>query len=234
MTNKLNSIVLLLPEITKGMKSVGSKALLNINKKLTVLDHQILYIKKYYKNTPIKIITGFDNDRIIKSINKYSNIDIFYHQDYQNYNQSEFILRYIKKHKPNNFLLINNGVLLKEKLNININRPSLFFLPKKKEGFNLGSNLQSNAKYLFYNLEYQWTECAFFDQKTINVVDKISKGKKIQNLFLFELINLLLERNLNIDFTPISNSKNILKINISADIQRTKNFYEKNLFAKYQ
>jgi hypothetical protein len=233
MMNKLNNIVLLLPEITKGMKSIGSKALLNINKKITVLDHQILYIKKYYKNTPIKIITGFDNDRIIESTNKYSHTEIFYHPDYYKYNQSEFIIRYIKKYKPNNFLLINNGVLLKEKLDINTNRSSLFFLPKKKDGFVLGSNPQSCAKYLFYNLEYQWTECVFFNQTTINMLDNISKTKKLENFFLFELINLLLEKNINIDFMSINNSKNILKINISADIKRTKTFYEKNLFAKH-
>lgn len=230
---QLNNIVLLLPEITKGMKSIGSKALLNINKSLTIIDYQILYIKKYYKNTPIKIITGFDHDRIVKHTKKYSNIEIYHNSDYSDYNQTEFILRYIKKQKPNNFLLINNGILLKEKLNIDTNKSSIFILPKKRDGFSIGSHTNSNIKYLFYNLEYQWSECVFFNQSEINMIDKISETKKLSNLFLFELINILLETQSSLETVVLENQKNIFKINILEDTRKTKAFYDKNIFTRY-
>jgi hypothetical protein len=229
---QLSNVVLLVPEITKGMKSVGSKALLHINKSLTVIDYQILYIKKYYKNTPIKIITGFDNDRLVKHTKKYSNIDICHTPNYNDYNQTEFVVRYIKKCKPNNFLLINNGVLLKEKLNIETDKSSVFILPKKRDGFSIGSQFCSDIKYLFYDLEYQWSECVFFSTSTIVAIDEISKTKKLHNLFLFELINILIEKRANIGASVLANPKNIFKVNIIGDMKKTKTFYDKNIFTR--
>lgn len=229
---QLSNVLLLIPEITKGMKSLGSKALLHINKNLTVIDYQILYIKKYYKNASIKIITGFDNDRLVKHTKKYSNVDIYHNPDYNDYNQTEFVVRYIKKYKPNNFLLINNGVLLKEKLSIDTNQSSVFILPKKRHGFSIGSQFRSDIKYLFYDLEYQWSECVFFSSSTIVAINEISKIKKLHNLFLFELINTLIEKRANIGASVLTNPKNIFKVNIIGDMKKTKAFYDKNIFTR--
>jgi hypothetical protein len=45
--------LILVPEITKGMKSIGSKSLLEIKKKLSVLDYQIQSIRNIDKNIKI-------------------------------------------------------------------------------------------------------------------------------------------------------------------------------------
>ena len=81
--NNPDSIVLLMPEITKGMKSIGSKALLQINKSTTILDYQIQYIRKFYKNIPIFILTGFDNDKIEKKIKSYSGVSTSFNPKYE-------------------------------------------------------------------------------------------------------------------------------------------------------
>lgn len=232
MITQPSNVVLLLPEITKGMKSVGSKALLNINKSLTIIDYQILYIKKYYKNIPIKIITGFDHEKINKQIQKYSNTETYYNPYYDDYNQTQSIINYIKKYSPKNFLLINNGVLLKEKLLIDITKSSIFILPKKREGFTIGSHTKQNIKYLFYDLEYQWSECVFFDELAIETINRLSNTKKLDNLFLFELINILLENNTSLETIPLTNPKNIFKVNVIEDAKKAKGFYDKNIFTR--
>jgi choline kinase len=69
------SALILVPEITKGMKSIGSKSLLEIKKNLSVLDYQIQSIKNIDKNIKIIVCTGFESEKIISIITKnYNNI----------------------------------------------------------------------------------------------------------------------------------------------------------------
>lgn len=233
--NNPDSIVLLIPEITKGMKSMGSKALLQINKHTSILDYQIQYIKKFYKNIPIFVLTGFDNDRIEKKIKHYGNIATSFNPNYETSNQTESLISYFKQSNTNNCLIINNGILLKEKLPINIKYSSIYTIKKYKEGFGLGIN-QTNAvdsvvSYLFYGLPIQWSECVFLNSEAIKFIIEISNSIKLHNLFLFELLNKLIDNNIIIKDITI-NKTNILKINILEDLNRIKGFYDKNLFAK--
>ena len=54
-----SNYLILMPEITKGMKSVGSKALLRLNSTLTVLEYQIKSIKSLNRRNKIFLSTGF-------------------------------------------------------------------------------------------------------------------------------------------------------------------------------
>lgn len=233
--NNPDSIVLLMPEITKGMKSIGSKALLSINKNYTILDYQIQYIKKFYKNVPIHILSGFDNDKIQKKIKPHENITIYFNPNYETSNQAESLLSHIKQSKTTNCLVINNGVLLKEKLTINHSYSCVYTLKKYKNGFNIGinntNNLSNNISYLFYGLPIQWSECVFLNHIAIQSIIELSENFKFKNLFLFELLNKLIDNNINIQEITI-NKKNIFKVNNIDDISRIKGFYDKNLFAK--
>lgn len=230
------NIILLIPEITKGMKSIGSKSLLQINQKETILDYQIKYIKKFYKKSHIYLLTGFDSEKIEKKTSKYSNITIVYNNNYEHSNQAESLIQYITGYNPDNCLIINNGVLLKEKLLIKNNNSTIFTSCKNHTDFNIGISHNNENKnritYLFYGLPNQWIECVFLDREAINTIHHISKKRKLSNLFLFELLNLVLDNGLPLYNYPITNNKNILKINNHNDIKKTKGFYDKNLFAK--
>ena len=87
--------VILTPEITKGMKSVGSKSLLKIKNK-TLLEHQIDYLFSLSRKTLINIVTGFDHDKINKHINeKYEKridqIRLIYDDKYEGTNHGHSI-----------------------------------------------------------------------------------------------------------------------------------------------
>ena len=66
-----SNYLILMPEITKGMKSVGSKALLRLNSTLTVLEYQIKSIKSLNRRNKIFLSTGFQNNKILKAIDGY-------------------------------------------------------------------------------------------------------------------------------------------------------------------
>ena len=78
-------ILLLVPEITKGMKSLGSKALLGIKNSTMVLDYQIQQLKKLDQNANIFIGTGFESDKIRKAVSKYNKVNVL-HFNYSSFN----------------------------------------------------------------------------------------------------------------------------------------------------
>ena len=75
--------IILVPEITKGMKSIGSKSLLKIRKSKHIIDYQIEQISSISKKIKVNIATGFDNEKIKKILqDKYPNINVIYNDKY--------------------------------------------------------------------------------------------------------------------------------------------------------
>lgn len=228
--NKLHNTIIVAPEITKGMKSIGSKALLEVNKK-SILDHQIHYLNRYYPHNHICIATGFEHDKIKKRTSRYHNVSYSFNPEYESTNQGKSIELYLKEYDPTNLLIINNGILFNSKLFIP-EESTMYAFKKTKPGFNIGFNeLGSNVYYVFYDLPKPWAECIFLDNNTIQKLKFIISRKKISQLFLFEILNLLIDSDTKLTSTII-NQKDILKINNHKDLNKLKN-YEKNICTKH-
>jgi choline kinase len=225
-SNKLDTAIILISEITKGMKSIGSKALLNIVDNITILDHQIHYIKKYYNPEKIILCTGFDHDRIVIATKKYKNIQYWHNNNYINENQAGSLIGCIKNININNALIITNGVILFNKIKLG-NNSSTYFIKNdhKKNTFEIGTSTISSDGYLFYDLENKWIEMLYLNNYDINKIKKLSQNNKLTQLFLFEWINKLRNTN-SIDFIKIDNI-NAFKINSIKDISYAKKIYKK-------
>ena len=76
-----------------------------------------------------------------------------------------------------------------------------------------------------------WSECILLNEESIAKLKKIILHRDISQLFLFEIINLLLEENINIISETIDN-KDIIKITNHKDLYKIKN-YEKNICTKF-
>ena len=87
--------LIIAPEITKGMKSLGSKALLTIKNSISILDYQIQELKKIDKNIFIYIATGFESDKVEKTARKYSNTKIIENNKYETSNQTKCLSLFI-------------------------------------------------------------------------------------------------------------------------------------------
>ena len=109
------NVVILVPEITKGMKSIGSKALLKIKQSMSVIDYQIHEIRKYSSQTKISIVSGFEHDKIHKLYNHSKNIEVLYNNTYANTNHGASLSVFLesKDSIKHNLLVIANGVLFK-------------------------------------------------------------------------------------------------------------------------
>lgn len=227
-----NNAILLVSDITKGMKSIGSKALLEISKNLTVIDYQIQYLKKFYHPINIYICTGFEHDKIVKKTSKYKNIIYVFNPDYDFDNQSGSLIKCLQSYNITNAIVLNNGILPLDKLFIDEVSASVPVTAKiPKTDFDIGCSDTISLKYLFYDLPNKWLEFAYLNEKTIEKILELQKNKKYYKLFLFELLNILIDNGIDLKITELT--KNLpIKINNIKDLSIAKKQYEKYLHNK--
>lgn len=236
MRSNVDTAIILVSEITKGMKSIGSKALLNIDSNTTIIDHQIHYIKKYYNPNQIILCTGFDHDRIVERTKKYKNIKYSYNKDYAKDNQVGSLVRCFEDFKSiiSNALIITNGLMLFNKIKIESGSSTYFIESNdKKTTFEIGTNIIDNEGYLFYDLMHKWVEFIFLDDSCINIV-KSSINKNNSQLFLFELVNSMRSSNNEVKFIKLNESIiSPIKVNSVKDILYAKKIYKKYSSVSY-
>ena len=218
--------LIIAPEITKGMKSLGSKALLNIKNSTSILDYQIQELKKLHKNINIFIATGFESDKIKKITARYSNVNIIENKNYENSNQAECLAIFSDLYDSERLLIISNGILFKNQAFdcFSSNSSKIFVIDKQKNNFTIGCNSEGLLNYLFYDLPVPWTECFLLNKQSLETIRHISKNYNIEHLYLFEIINLMIEKyHVQFDTKKIL-KKNIMKINTLKDIPKAKLF----------
>jgi CTP:phosphocholine cytidylyltransferase-like protein len=226
----MTDIVMIIPEITKGMKSFGPKALITIRGK-TLIEHQISILRSVYKNNHIYLLTGFESDRIKKTILTSKiispkNISILENKQYDTSGQMTSVVSYIRQKENNNgAIFINNGIITKFNFAKNFNKSnnSIFLIKGKKNNFNIGCADQNSIEYLFYDLPVLWSECIYLNNETMSIVKDMLLPHELKTLFFFELVNKLLERSVSFDKVMIPKTQ-ITKINHIKDINKAKIF----------
>lgn len=220
------NVLILVPEITKGMKSLGSKALLEIKKRTKVLEYQITNIQSLEIKTQITVATGFEAERVHTLLNDLS-IEYTFNPLYKETNQAESIRLYLEHNQPKHLLIINNGILMKKNTftrTLLSGRSKLFLLDKAKENFNLGCAVSDTAtEYIFYDLPEPWAECVYLDTVAIKELYLIVMKNKTRQMYLFELLNEMLAQNIILDKHYINKTK-IMKINTTKDLPKAKIF----------
>lgn len=219
--------VILIPEITKGMKSIGSKSLLKIKHDKYIIEYQIEQLLNIHKHINITVATGFDHDKIIKIIDRYNNINTLYNPNYENTNFGRSLELYMDKN-PNikNLLIIGSGILFKKNsllANHLKHESKIFILDKPKHNFDIGCGPGTDLEYLFYDLPNMWTECVYLNESAIEKLKTIIKSKPIEQMYIFEIVNDLVSHNINFDKEFVSKS-NFLKITSIKDLGKAKVF----------
>lgn len=223
----INALILI-PEITKGMKSLGPKSLLQIKKNLSVVDYQIQSIKDIDKNIKIIVCTGFESERVVSELTKnYKNIHFIYNSLYKITNQAQSIKICLEEYKKiDRWLIVSNGILLKNKCitkDMLSDESKIFILNKDKENFSLGCSKESDIEYIFYGLPELWSECVYLNGDATLLLRRLLVNSKVDQLYLFEIINEIMNR--EIFFTKqYIDKKLIMKISTMKDITKAKSF----------
>lgn len=221
--NETISALIIASEVTKGMKSIGSKSLLKIKNSILVIEHQIKELKKQYKNIDITVATGFESDKMLKALNNYNNINFLYNNKYQVTNQAKSIIDYIDNKLPTKLLIISSGILFKGHFLVTGKNSRIFMLDKPRSDFTIGCNMENGASYLFYDLPHRWSECAMINRDDLSMLKKISQNKNLEQLYLFEIINLLSDSGSIINKVDMPKQQ-IMKIANIKDLSKARSF----------
>jgi len=217
-------ILLISPEITKGMKSVGSKCLLSLRKNLTLIEYQVSQLQKI-KPAKITLNIGLDAEKIVTKLYRYKKINYFINNKYSSTNQAANLISYIKKYKPLGLLIFSSGLLIKNNI---INQKDmqsgckLFILNKNKNNFDIGCSNMKNPDYLFYDMPETWAEICYLDSAAIEMLFN-SEEKIFEQMYLFEAINFLLQKNIVFEKIYL-NKNNIMKVQTLKDLPSAKAF----------
>lgn len=223
--------VILMPEITKGMKSLGPKGLLPINKKNSILEYQIKILKSIHRRIKICVIIGFEYEKLIPILNK-NNIDYIYNDQYKIFNHGyslKLYFDYINNSNVKKLLVINNGILFNcietFKKSILDNQSQIFSIKNNKSDFHLGTLSGKYPEYIFYDLPESWTECVYFAESDIdNLKSLFNNNNTINNMYLFEILNKYISEYPESIKKTYVDKKHVLKINSIKDITRAKRF----------
>jgi bifunctional N-acetylglucosamine-1-phosphate-uridyltransferase/glucosamine-1-phosphate-acetyltransferase GlmU-like protein len=217
------NIIITAAEITKGMKSVGSKSLLRLKNSIPIIEHQIISLRKFYPKSQIYISTGFESDKIHKIVQQYGGIEIVYNQDYRNTNQGKGIVQCLDACDIDSALILNSGIMFKHNFAINKQSSIIYLLSKSKKDFDIGCHDTTNVDYLFYDLPQKWSECAYLSHSAIHRLKNLREKQTMDQLYLFELINLLIDSGENFYGSVIPKQK-LMKVTGLKDLPRAKAF----------
>jgi hypothetical protein len=217
------NIIITAAEITKGMKSVGSKSLLKLKNSTSLIEHQIISLQKFYPGSKIYISTGFESEKIHKIAQQYKNIEIMYNQDYKNSNQGKGIVQCIVSGKLDNALILSSGIMFKHVFTINKKHSRIYILSKPKNYFDVGCHDTTTVDYLFYDLPQKWSECVYLNSSAITRLKSLLDKHNMDQLYLFEIINLLIDSGHGFDSCIIPKQK-IMKVTGLKDISKAKAF----------
>ena len=67
----ITQALIIASEVTKGMKSIGSKSLLRLKNSTLLIEYQIKELQKQHPGINIAISTGFESDKMVKALSNY-------------------------------------------------------------------------------------------------------------------------------------------------------------------
>ena len=230
------SVVILATLPDSGIKSLGSKSLLTFRGRYFI-EYQLDAIRQGLKNKKydITIMSGFDNQRMIKSLSHIStqhNIQIIKQNYENNLNFGGSLIESMNYIKYPNVLSINYGLLF---------RPNIISAMTKKHNRNnivVSNNhsYNSNIKvgcydqnhqivHLFYNLgEKKYLDMNYWNKATIDFIKKNILLKDHYNRFIFELVNLLISYNHSFDSLSVD-PRHCLLVDSTKTLTRSKRIF---------
>ena len=182
------------------MKSYGPKCLLKANQKETILAKTISNIKKEYPYSDVIIVTGFESEKVIKSVPH--SVRVVENTRYKETNIGESIRIGINA-SANKKLLIVYGDLIFNIYSIRgltsdgpcvvVDSKSRF--KENEVGVTIVDGLVTNFAY---GLPNKWSQIAYFENESFEVLKSLCSDKRKNKLYPFELFNIIINNGINV------------------------------------
>lgn len=200
------NIIILGDKYQKRMKSKGCSGLIKYNNQ-PIIAQQFKIINKYFPNSKIAYIYGFDSKRLVSYIHKHlpQDIDLLYNSCYDKLNYG-YSLYLAKDYLDDDCIIMFGDKLINNIFkNFNPEIGSQIFVNAKQKS-KLGCVIGDNRIYnVCYDLDNYLSETYFISKKDTPILKHIINNKFNHNCFIFEIINKMIDSNSNITPHFISN-----------------------------
>ena len=218
------SVIIVAAGAGNRVRSLGSRSLIQITPKQTVLDKQIANINDALPNNEIILVTGFDSERVMKAAP--ANIIKIENERYEETNivRSIAIGLHAARH-PNVVIIHGDLVFSGETLKYAgfSNKSALIVSnSQEKRQDKIGCIVDNGVvEHMLYDLPYQWAEIIYLTGKELHLFSNLAKRKDKERLLDFEIVNSVIEK--GGEFIPLSpNKMSVIDIDSSKDIIEAK------------
>ena len=195
---KNNPLSVIIPAAGMGhrMKSYGPKCLLPANNKETILQKIVSNIKREYPYSDIVVVTGFESDKVIKSLP--SSVRIVENKEYETTNAVESLRIGINACITDNILIVYGDLVFNVYSIRNITSQGSCAVVDSKSQFKseeIGVTVVNDRITRFaYGLPKKWSQIAFFENKEFKMLKELCSDRRKNKLYPFELFNFMLNR----------------------------------------
>jgi len=213
---------------TKNMKYIGPKSsvIVPIQKhKKSLIEHNIDYVCKLFNDQDTKhhIVVGFEAEKTLKLLKDIKNLSYNIVLDYKNTNHGKIIkdtlLKYDRTKFDGLFIISDVSYLITQNINLDPNNNYIFTVSKDGNNQDMTCNVvEGKVEHISYGTSTNyWNGMCYFNNETIRLLKHINNLKFTDPLFLFEIVNYLIDNGIKFDHFPLKPrqysyvSNNILK-----------------------
>lgn len=173
--------------------AIGLGAPVNyINNGITYLENHILFIERNYSNIEWYMTIGCDADRIIKKAP--NQIHLIENMNYKTTNEAEEVRLLLNASKAEHILFLLSYKLFNDNIKqLTLSGKSSVLISKEvgEVGITYENDLAIHLSYGIYN---EWLGQLYLGPKEIAITKDILKNRNYQNICLFELINIIIDK----------------------------------------
>lgn len=217
------SIIILAANSGYRMRSYGPKSLLNITEKENILDYQVNTLKIAFPKTDIVLVIGFYADRMIKKCPE--NVRIIENQLFETTNEVEQIRLAFNNIFSSNVLIIKDDIVFGNHILNRLDRSCSCIVYDDTDiidSDNVGVTVVDNVATVFkYNIDNKWCNILYLIEKDLLRLKTICSNRERSNLYLFEALNILIEKSVKLKAIKTGGDK-IVKIDTIKDLGKIK------------
>tara|TARA_R110002012_G_scaffold319935_2_gene541854 strand:+ start:1558 stop:2259 length:702 start_codon:yes stop_codon:yes gene_type:complete len=217
-----DEITVIIPAAGRGrrMKSYGPKPLINIGS-CTILERQIDMVKSIFPNAKFIIIAGFEADKLISSTPKgFINLE---NELYEQTNVCRSVSIALNAVDTERVLIIMGDLIFNDKAlsTLDFHKSCISANIDENRAREVGcivsaDNMLSN---MMYDLDLKWNQIIYLQSKELDMFKRICKKRKNSKLFLFEIINKVIDKGGKIKCV-VNDQVRVIDVDTSKDLLR--------------
>ena len=189
----------------------------------TIAEKQLQQIRKVFPNNEIIIVTNPEKLDFINSIRQKNITVVENHNTSSNVAHSIFLG--IMEASPNSVLLIYDDIVFNKETIMGLTTDSSYVIIdnlKQIANNKVGVTVVDNKATIFsYGLPTKWAKIVHLSKNELNILKNICTTSNVGHLFVFELLNLIINAGGTIGAIEKSEMK-IVEINVNKDINKAR------------